>query len=504
MLSAGLLLTTLLLAAPADDARTVPPPRLLVGDELCYAGEVVEVSERFDNRFRKKSELDVRLLVLEVGPDHADGALLTRLRPRLDPVIAGPASAVLGQDAGRQPPPTLRVDLVRIDGRGRVTLLTPTAAAPKGLGATLDLARQTTAGPLPASPLDGPPVLEAGFCVPLPLRSAVVGTAWDAADGDRPPVAWAAHADGLWHGGRALEVRGLQQSEGFDRPSETRAGWRRTERLLIGPADGTACRVERRVERRQGAATQGTVEVTYELQPGTRLTGERLTQQAREAHAAYQLGAELAALQARRAPAAEFQSRALRIAQFLQDHPAGSFREAVEAAHRRTLAAATGERLPVAFVALGRPPEAPRVGQVAPDFVAPCVPDVRQTRLSSLRGKPCVLVFYRPDSKTSAGALAVAEALHAHAAGRASVVGVAVLEDPAVAQRQRLDLKLTLPLLDGRGVAALYGVETYPRFLVLDGQGAVAWQFDGFGPETGLLTRTQLDRLVAAGRGGVK
>ncbi len=501
MLPVGLLLTTLLLGSPGDDARTVPPPRLLAGDELHYAGEVVEVSERFDNRFRKTYDLDVRLLVLEVGPNHADGALLTRLRPRLDPVVAGAATVILGPDATRQPqPPTVRVDLVRIDGRGRVTMLVPTAAAPRGL-ATLDLGRHVTASPPPASPLDAPPVVEVGFCVPLPLRAASVGMTWDAADGDRPPVAWSAHADGLWNGGRAIEVRGLQQSEGYDRPLEVRAGWRRTERVLVSPADGTACRVERRTERRQGTAAQGSVAVTYELKPGTRLSGGRFEQQAREAQVAYQLGVELAELQARRAPAAEVKSRGVRVAQFLADHPAGSFREAVESAHRRYVAAATGERLPVAFVAAGPRPTAPRLGAVAPDFVAPCVPDVRQTRLSSLRGRPCVLVFYRPESKTSAGTLAVAEALHAHAAGRAGVVGVAVLEDPTVTERQRGALNLTLPLLDGRGVAALYGVESYPRFLVLDAQGVLAWQFDGYGPETGYLVREQLDRLTATAGG---
>jgi len=501
MFPVGLLLTTLALTAPADDARTVPSPRLLVGDELHYAGEVVEVSERFDNRFRKVSDLEVRLLVLGVGPNHADAALLTRLQPRLDPVVAGPATAVLGRDAAQTPPPpTVRVELVRIDGRGRVTLLLPNAAAPKGLGATLDLGRDVTAVALPGSPLDGPPVVEVGFCVPLPLRAAAIGSSWDAADGERPPVAWSAHADTLWHGGRAVEVRGLQQSEGFDKPLEVRAGWRRTERVLVSPAEGTACRVERRTERRQGTAAQGSVEVTYELRPGTRLSGGRFEQQAREARFAYQLGVELADLQARRATPAEAKSRALRTRQFLTDHPAGSFREAVEAAERRFLAAAAGERLPVAFVALGPRPNAPKLGAVAPDFVAPCVPDVRQTRLSSLRGRPCVMVFYRPDSKTSADTLAVAEALHAHAAGRASVVGVAVLEGPAVAERQRAELKLTVPLLDGRGVAALYAVDSYPKFLVLDAAGVLAWQFDGYGPETGFLVREQLDRLTVATR----
>ena len=56
-----------------------------------------------------------------------------------------------------------------------------------------------------------------------------------------------------------------------------------------------------------------------------------------------------------------------------------------------------------------------------------------------------------------------------------------------------------MPLVDGRAVAGLYALDAYPKFLVLDARGALAWQFDGHGPETGFLVREQLDRLTGPG-----
>jgi hypothetical protein len=497
MLAAAAFLTTLLLAdpVPVADGAAVPPPRLRAGDQLEYSGEVQEASERFGNRFRKRSDLDVRLLVLESGPAHADGILLTRLRPRLDPAVAVPGRLVLAGDATR-PPATTRVDLVRIDGRGRVALLTPKGAV--GVGSRLDMTRDVEAGPPLSLPLDGPPATEGGFVVPLPLKPAAVGTAWDAPDGDRPPVRWTAAADDLWRGGRCVDVRALQQSEGYDAPLEVRHGWRLAGRVLVSPADGTACRVERRVERRVGS-----VEVTYELRPGTRLTGDRFEAQAREAVAAYLAGVERDRLLADRAAPEAFKSLHLRVERFLADQPAGDFREALEASRRSAEAAASGRPL---AVAAALPPvhrvAAPKLGAVAPDFVAPCVPDLRQRRLSSFRGKPCLLAFYRPNSKTSAGTLAVVEALHAHTGG--GVVAVAVFESPAVAATQATAVTLTAPLLDGRDLAELYAIDSYPKFFLLDADGLLTWQFDGFGPETGFLARQQFDRLTRTEVGGAK
>jgi hypothetical protein len=57
-------------------------------------------------------------------------------------------------------------------------------------------------------------------------------------------------------------------------------------------------------------------------------------------------------------------------------------------------------------------------------------------------------------------------------------------------------LKLKVPLFDGPKAATLYGVETVPRFAVIDAAGQVRWTFTGVGAETGFLVREELDRLV--------
>jgi hypothetical protein len=57
-------------------------------------------------------------------------------------------------------------------------------------------------------------------------------------------------------------------------------------------------------------------------------------------------------------------------------------------------------------------------------------------------------------------------------------------------------LKLGVPVYDGAAAAAAYGVETVPRFVIVEQLGKVRWQFMGVGAETGFLAREVLDQLA--------
>ena len=57
-------------------------------------------------------------------------------------------------------------------------------------------------------------------------------------------------------------------------------------------------------------------------------------------------------------------------------------------------------------------------------------------------------------------------------------------------------LRLTVPILDGAAVRATYGVDTYPKFFVVDTEGLLTWQFNGFGAETGYLVKRELEKLA--------
>ena len=461
----GLLLVAALLA-PA--APAVGPPRLSRGLELVYRGEVVEASDRVENRFRKMSDLEIRVLVLEAGPRAADCAVLTRVRPREDPVVAGAAAAVTGRDPGRTPsPPAVSLEFVRVDARGRCHILRPPPGPPP-----VPLGPDVPTTPAPAVPVDGPPQIELGLFVPLPPAVVNVGDGWDVPDPGRPPVVWAAAGEAVWNGGRCVELTGVQQSDGWDRSAAVPTGWRRTETVLTSPADGFAASVRRRCERRDGADVTGWVEVRYELSPPTRLLGSRYTDARAEADAGYCFAASPGP------------TTLAKIDRYVADHPTPTaYRDAVDAARRRCLSVARGDAvLPAAAVV---PVEAVEVGKPAPDFVA--AGRGGNFRLSAHRGKPVVLVFVKPGAETTPGALAVAEALNQRFADRAVVVAVGAAEGSSV------------PVVDGAGVRERYGVDAYPRFVVVDAAGGVAWRFDGFGDETGYLAKQEVERLLSGG-----
>ncbi len=488
---AKLLLVSLLV--PAADGLAVTPPRLVRGEELVYQGEVVEAGERVGNRFRKKHELEVRVFVLEVSDGVADCAVLTCVRPLPDPAVASGAAAATGTDPTARPvPPAVHLDLVRVDAQGRVALLAPAAGPPP-----LPLEASTRTAAVPPLPTDVPPLIELGMFVPLPAKPSPVGTTWATAESGRPPITWSAQREGVWNGGRCVEVGVTQQTTGYDRPASTVTGWRRTDTLLVMPSDGYACSVKRKTERREAASVVGWVEVNYSLQTLQRHHGARYADLRREVEAAYWFAGELnPLLTTGRADPQAIRALGRRIDAFIKDQPAKTgFREALESVGRRCEAAARGEA--VAPTALPTPkPEPPTVGRPAPDFVAPLVHSAGQFRLSAKRAAPAVVVFYRPGSKTSVLSLTVAEALHRRFAERAAVVAVAVASDAVTANRQREELKLTVPVADGAAVRALYAIERYPQVFVIDRGGALAWQFEGAGAEVGYLVKQQLEKLV--------
>lgn len=490
------------LPGPPADGPAVAAPRLARGDELVYRGDVTEAGERVGNRFRKVSEVEVRVFVLDAANGSADCAVITKVRPKADPTVAGAVTAVTGANPVRLATPAVRVELVRVDARGRAVLLAPKAGPPP-----VPLGADTPVRAAPPVPLDGPPVLELGMFVPLPVKVVKVGDQWDAAEDGRPPVGWWAVREAVWNGSRCVELHVAQQTDGFDKPEATPTGWRRRESVLASPADGFACRVRRVVERREGKDVVGWTDTTLELQPPQRYVGARFADLRREAEAAYCFAVDLATLQARPKPKAatpeDYFVRVRRIDRFLDDQPAPTgFRDAIDAVRRRCDAAANGESAPAAAVisaSFTTRPDPPELGRPAPDFVAPRVaalPGSDPFRLAGSKGKPVLLVFFKPEVDLSAATLYLTESLHKRYAGKADVVAVAVGAGPAAAKRQADDIHLTVPVLDGTGVRDRYGIDTFPRFFVVDPAGTLTWQFDGYGNETAGLARREIERLL--------
>lgn len=327
------MLAALLLLLGPEAGPLLNPPRLPAGTERVYAGTAEEVGRAVGNPFRKRAAVEYRLLVLETHPGGADCAVMTRVWPLADPVVAGPAAALTGRGVPERGDPAVRLDLVRVDPRGRAWLL---PAEPFAVGPT------ASATPMPPLPLDALPAVEAGMFLPLPPRPVAAGDAWETPDADRPPVRWAAGRDVGWNGAAAVEVTAAQQSAGYDTPAAAVTGWRRADTLLVLPLDGFAAAVDRRVERREGGTVVGEVRLSYAQAEAHRLVGGLLREARRDVEFAGRQAAELAPLLAdpARADTAAVRQRLVLLDRHLDAGRATApFRQAVESLRRRCEAA---------------------------------------------------------------------------------------------------------------------------------------------------------------------
>ncbi|MBA4065358.1 MAG: hypothetical protein C0501_16930 [Isosphaera sp.] len=480
-MTAGLL--ALALAAPP------PPAGLQKGDEFTFSGTVAEAVDRPTDRFRRAHALELRVLVLDRQENWADAVVLTRLK-RADDAVAGAVGAVTGAGPAKADPPAVRLDLVRVHADGTAHLLDPTRG-------------------LPPVPLDTFPASEFGVFPPRPPRTApddpwAVGGA-----AGRPSETWQAKGTEFVNAERCRVLVMNQQSADWAKPVGGEVSWHRADAVWVSTQDGTARRVHRVIRRRLGReeVPSAWVEVKYELTDQGRLAGRAFDRARRDADVAL---AALADADAFAANPARLGARALaaRIdrldAQLAEADPAGPYREVMAAARRALDAARRSEAAPVPVAPPAPPPVVrtgwPEPGQPAPDFAAGTF------RLAEQKGKPVVLVFFRPGGETADPALAIAAAVDKRYAGRVAVVPLVVFGDVAAGEKHRDGLKLTLPVLDGKAGGAAFGVETAPRFALVDGAGVVRWTFAGVGGETGYLLKEAVDRLVApaspAGAGG--
>jgi hypothetical protein len=418
----ALSVSLLLLQAGAPEA--VPGPRLAKGDELHYLGEVVESSETVDNPFRKTHSLDVRLFILESDDTAAVGALLTILAREADPALAPAMTAIQRPGAKSVSHATAKLEFVRIDRRGRAEFLDPPGSSPL----RLEKAQRRA---VPAGSPETLPVSELGFLVPTPAEGANVGTAWQVGD-----ARWNAQAHGTWNGRRCWEITGRRESPNHDRPDIAPKGWQTVTTMLASPVDGFASTVVRETVRRFGSEPVGKLTVKYELQPANRYVGTRFTEAKAEIETAWAMTAEFEASLASAKPH-DHAARAVKIQRYLDDHPGSDgFRFAIHALQRRAEAMARGI-VPFVNTPTGRVPkntEPLQPGAAAPDFIATDVdlPGSR-FRLNAAKGKPVVLVFFKPNSATSRDALTIAEALAKRFRDTAAVVPLAIGAKPEAA-----------------------------------------------------------------------
>ena len=451
-------LLPLLLLAPAQ------PPNLQKGDERVYVGTVEEAVDRPANRFRRKHELEVRVLAL----NPTDVAVLTQLRRAAD-AVSGAVGTVSGAKADRVPA-AARLDLIRLrnTATGRDVLLLSPAGSP------LVLDRDTPLRALPSVPLDSFSPFEFGMFPPRPGKP----------DGEE-----------TLNGERCLKHVTTDQSADWDKPVGGQVSWHRTETVWVSSRDQTVRRVHRAIRQRDGLSPSVWIDTRFELHEQSHIPGRTFDRYRRDVEVGFTAAQDVAPLlaDAVRLGPKPFESRFKKLDEHLQENETPTpYREGVLAVRRQIDAARRGESIAAAplppFVSSGA---TLGVGHVAPDF------RTGSFRLAEHRGKPVVLVFFKPASETTDLSLAVADAVNRLFGDRVAVVPLVVFGETAAGLKDRDRLKMRIPVFDGTPAGAAYGVDTVPRFVVADAAGKVSFLFAGVGAETGFLVKEELDRLLA-------
>ncbi|WP_171472141.1 peroxiredoxin family protein [Frigoriglobus tundricola] len=322
------------------------------------------------------------------------------------------------------------------------------------------------------------------------------------ADTGRPAETWQAQGTDLVTAERCALIVMNQAHANWAAPVGGKLAWHRADAAWVA-RDGIAHKVHRVIKHRDGLARElaAWVEVKYELTSQTCVNGRLFDRYRRDVEFAFAAAADVAPLLPdARLHAARFEKELKKLDLYLADADNSSpYREAVLAVRRQIDAARRGEAVspfaPAGWLSSATVPKRaawPEPGRLAPDFTA------GPFRLADARGRPVVLVFFKPGSETTDLTLAVADALHQKYGTRSDVVPLAVWGDAAAGVKDRDRRKLTVPIYDGTQAETAFGVDSVPRFVVLDGGGVVQWTFSGVGAETGHSAREQLERLLPA------
>jgi hypothetical protein len=108
-----------------------------------------------------------------------------------------------------------------------------------------------------------------------------------------------------------------------------------------------------------------------------------------------------------------------------------------------------------------------------------------------------LLVFYNPASSTAAEVLRFAQRVRTSAGGGVVVLGMAVSEDAKLVLKQRADLGIDFPVLNGSGLGASYALEATPKLYVIDADGVVRGAYLGWGRETAAEVQEELRQRLA-------
>jgi peroxiredoxin len=444
-------------------------PRLFPGLELVYSGTYKEEALIPGVQFQRSYRLETTMLVLDGPANRWDVAVLTSLslrsnRSEREPVAGAPSS--------------VRLEVGQVDKRGRL----------KGRG-----------GMSLAIAVDGPPTIETGAFLELPVTPVSRNQVWEVGEDGRPPRSWQVIGTELCNGTTCVKLAGQQQSSDWDQPRGDHTAWRRRETVWLSPQLGIAYRVERVIERREPNRRDPThrLEVRYELDRRVGYTNRLFEDRQQEIMKALKFREDASRPLAQ--PAAyrpQIEILLKKIAYHLENFAPTPYRKAMVHLQAQLERGRRGE-LPSEPADEDKPAIATtvRVGQRAPDFVVTdLINKDSSVRLYRSLGRPILIVFYNPATATGKEVMEFAKGLRERSKGGVSILAMAVTADPEVARRQHVELKLPFSVLDGQGLHTTFAVKATPRLVVLDGDGIVRGGYTGWGIQTAREVEMELER----------
>lgn len=456
-----------LTSAQAAGTNWLLTPRLNRALELVYRGSYTEEASGQAVQFTRHYRIESRIFVVDSTPLGADLMLFTVLKTRTP----------LGADAKETAATSVRLEPARLNARGR--LATPSGAAL-------------------LTPLIGPPTLELGALVEVPPGKVKLDETWEVHEEGRPPVTWMSVGVETINGTSCMKLAALQQSEDWQHPRADHTAWRRQDFVWLAPRQGIAQRVERIIEQREPARREPSQRsvVRYELESSLVYPNQLYEDRTREIQQFRTLSesaADVLREPGKFGPAAS-DGLITRINRYMESHPPTPYREALVHLKRRLEAAKKGQATVADVVDRQEVIAVATLGKPAPDFVMPGLVTKDSIRLRRLLGKPVVLVFYNPSSHLAEELLRFAQRLY-EAHREVMVLGLAYSDDTDFIVKQYTDLKLSFPLLPGKGLRLTYGLEATPKLVVIDAEGLVRGAYVGWGPEIPLAISDEIKRL---------
>jgi len=451
-----LLLAASLPAVPPESARPLPL-RLERGQEFVYQARHTQESDRPGSR--TSCSVVTHVLILDHGPQGTLAAFMTAQH------FDGPP--------GSGSVPAARLEMGRIDSVGRVSLVDCVTAVPR-------------------IPIDGAPSMETLPFVDLPHVEP--GRTWEVADRELGPQTWRVLVTAAHKHGQCLKLKGEQSSAG-----KAAGGliWNREEIAWILQYDGSVVRSERmtRWQTESGETFKATTVTDLIDQPGS-MPPQQFADRRAEINEARQFARELAELMKPRGePNLRGYDDLLR-AMDRRRELGTPYTAAITSLRRRAEMARRGERPPEAIVIAPRVEvrSSPRdVGEAAPELAVPPVGVGASISLDSLRGRPAVLVFFKPSSRLTAHVLGyVRDASRTHGE-RVAVVSLACEGNSAAFPK---DFKFDLPVHDGRAALSAFAGASTPRIVVLDGKGVIRVIAPGWGGEYGDWLHKELTTIM--------